>query len=92
VALLPAFTARLREQAPRCGLVLRQADYRTIPRMLDSGEIDTAVASYMEDDLPASAKHRAVRGGRRGGFLVLRDAATPDRWTWTPFAPGRTCW
>jgi LysR family transcriptional activator of mexEF-oprN operon len=73
VALLPAFTARLRELAPRCDLVLRQADYRTIPRMLDSGEIGTAVA-YMEDDLPASAKQRVVR---RGGFVVARDAETP---------------
>jgi LysR family transcriptional regulator, mexEF-oprN operon transcriptional activator len=77
VALLPVFSARLRELAPRCDLVLRQADYRTIPRMLDSGEIGTAVASYMEDDLPASAKQRAVRSGRRGGFLVVRDAVTP---------------
>ena len=73
VALLPAFTARLRELAPRCDLVLRQADYRTVPRMLDSGEIGTAVA-YMEDDLPASAKQRVVR---RGGFVVARDAETP---------------
>ena len=73
VALLPAFTVRLRKLAPRCDLVLRQADYRTIPRMLDSGEIGTAVA-YMEDDLPATAKQRVVR---RGGFVVVRDAATP---------------
>ena len=73
VALLPAFTARLRERAPRCDLVLRQADYRTVPRMLDAGEIGAAVG-YMEDDLPASSKQRVVR---RGGFAVARDAATP---------------
>src|SRR5918994_6918767 len=30
VALLPAFTVRLRERAPRCDLVLRQADYRGV--------------------------------------------------------------
>jgi LysR family transcriptional activator of mexEF-oprN operon len=73
VALLPVLTVRLRELAPRCDLVLRQADYRTIPRMLDSGEIGTAVA-FMGNDLPASAKQRVVR---RGGFVVVRDAETP---------------
>ena len=73
VALLPAFVIRLRELAPRCDLVLRQADYRTVPRMLDAGEIGAAVG-YMEDDLPASARRRVVR---RGGFAVARDAATP---------------
>ena len=73
VALLPALTKRLREQAPRCDLVLRQANYRTIPQMLDSGEIGAAVA-YIGDDLPASAKQRVVR---RGNFVVVRDAATP---------------
>jgi LysR family transcriptional activator of mexEF-oprN operon len=73
VALLPAFSTRLRSIAPRCDLVLRQADYRTIPRMLDSGEISVAIA-YMDNDLPASAKQRMMR---RGGFMVARDAATP---------------
>lgn len=73
VALLPALTNRLRESAPRCDLVLRQANYRTIPQMLESGEIGTAVA-YMSDDLPATAKQRVVR---RGGFVVVRDASTP---------------
>lgn len=73
VALLPALPIRLRELAPRCDLVLRQANYRTIPQMLESGEISTAVA-YMEDDLPASAKQRVAR---RGGFAVVRDADSP---------------
>ncbi|GAA0586230.1 LysR substrate-binding domain-containing protein [Craurococcus roseus] len=73
VALLPALTKRLRKQAPRCDFVLRHADYRTIPQMLDSGEIGTAVA-YIGDGLPASAKQRVVR---RGGFVVVRDAETP---------------
>src|SRR3712207_1215488 len=73
VALLPALTKRLRERAPRCDLVLRQADYRTIPRMLESGEISAGVA-YLEDGLPATAKQRVVR---RGGFVVVRDARTP---------------
>ena len=73
VALLPALPKLLRDQAPRCDLVLRQANYRTIPQMLESGEISTAVA-YIADDLPASAKQRVVR---RGGFVVMRDARTP---------------
>ena len=73
VALLPALPGLLRERAPRCDLVLRQADYRTVPRMLESGEVGTAIA-HMGDGLPASAKQRVVR---RGGFLVVRDAETP---------------
>jgi len=64
---------RLREAAPGCRLVIRAANYRTIPAMLDSGEIGTAVG-FMADDLPAAAKQRVLR---RGGFRVLRDAASP---------------
>jgi LysR family transcriptional activator of mexEF-oprN operon len=41
--------------------------------MLESGEIGTAVG-FMSDDLPATAKQRVLR---RGGFRVLRDAASP---------------
>lgn len=73
VALLPPLTASLREHAPQCDLVLRQANYRTIPHMLETGEIGTAVA-YIEDGLPAASKQRVVR---RGGFVVARDATTP---------------
>ena len=54
-------------------MVLRAANYRTIPTMLESGEIGTAVG-FMSDDLPATAKQRVLR---RGGFRVLRDAASP---------------
>lgn len=64
---------RLRKAAPNCRLVLRAANYRTIPAMLESGEIGTALG-FMADDLPATAKQRVLR---RGGFGVLRDADSP---------------
>jgi LysR family transcriptional regulator, mexEF-oprN operon transcriptional activator len=69
MSLLP----RLREAAPHCRLVLRTANYRTVPAMLDSGEIGTAVC-FMGEDLPATAKQRVLR---RGNYRVLRDAASP---------------
>jgi LysR family transcriptional activator of mexEF-oprN operon len=72
IAAMP-LVHRLRGAAPNCRLVLRAANYRTIPAMLDSGEIGTAVG-FMSDDLPAAAKQRVLR---RGGFRVLRDAASP---------------
>jgi LysR family transcriptional regulator, mexEF-oprN operon transcriptional activator len=64
---------RLRREAPFCRLVLRNANWRTAPAMLESGEIGTAVG-FMGDDLPATAKQRVLR---RGDFRVLRDAASP---------------
>ncbi len=70
--LLPLLP-RLRGAAPFCRVVLRAANYRTIPAMLESGEIGTAVG-FMSDDLPATAKQRVLR---RGGFRVLRDASSP---------------
>ena len=72
IAAMPLLP-RLREAAPHCRLVLRTANYRTVPAMLDSGEIGTAVC-FMGDDLPATAKQRVLR---RGNYRVLRDAASP---------------
>jgi LysR family transcriptional activator of mexEF-oprN operon len=72
IAAMPLLR-RLREAAPHCRLVIRAANYRTIPAMLESGEIGTAVG-FMADDLPAAAKQRVLR---RGGYRVLRDAASP---------------
>ena len=72
IAALPLLP-RLREAAPHCRLVLRTANFRTIPAMLESGEIGTAVG-FMADDLPATAKQRVLR---RGGYRVVRDAASP---------------
>ena len=72
IAAMPLL-ARLRSAAPLCRLVIRSANFTTIPAMLASGEIGTAVG-FMNDDLPATARQRVIR---RGGFRVLRDAATP---------------
>jgi LysR family transcriptional activator of mexEF-oprN operon len=72
IAAMPLLR-RLREAAPHCRLVIRAANFRTIPAMLEAGEIGTAVG-FMADDLPAGAKQRVLR---RGGFRVLRDAASP---------------
>jgi LysR family transcriptional activator of mexEF-oprN operon len=72
IAAMPLLR-RLRKAAPHCQLVIRAANYRTIPAMLESGEIGTAVG-FMTDDLPAAAKQRVLR---RGGFRVLRGAASP---------------
>lgn len=72
IAAMP-LVQRLLSEAPHCQLVIRAANYTTIPSMLDSGEIGTAV-SFMSDDLPATVKQRVLR---RTDFRVLRDAATP---------------
>ena len=72
IAAMPLLP-RLREAAPFCRVVLRTANFRTFPAMLESGEIGTAVG-FMGDDLPATAKQRLLR---RGGFRVLRDASSP---------------
>jgi len=68
----PMFRA-MRRAAPKCGIVIHAANYRTIPSLLESGEIGTAFG-YMDDSLPANV-YRRVLG--RGGFRVLRDASTP---------------
>ncbi|HWG06416.1 MAG TPA: LysR family transcriptional regulator, partial [Beijerinckiaceae bacterium] len=69
--LRPMFRA-MRRAAPKCGVVIHAANYRTIPLLLDSGEIGTAFG-YMGDDLPANVYRRVLR---RGGFKVLRDASS----------------
>jgi LysR family transcriptional regulator, mexEF-oprN operon transcriptional activator len=72
IAAMPLLP-RLRQAAPFCRVVIRAANFRTIPGMLETGEIGTAVG-FMGDGLPATAKQRVLR---RGGFRVLRDAASP---------------
>lgn len=72
-ALLPRLTPILREQAPGCDLVVRIGDYRTLPGMLASGEITTALG-YLHDNMPATAKIRAML---RSDWVVLRDARQP---------------
>ena len=72
-ALLPALSPRLRSQAPRCDLVLRIGDYRTLPGMLETGEAGT-VAGWLRDDPPATARVRVLR---HAPWVLLRDASTP---------------
>ncbi|MEM8850411.1 MAG: LysR family transcriptional regulator [Pseudomonadota bacterium] len=72
LALLPGLTRALRDQAPNCDLVVRIGDYRSLPGMLSTGEIATALA-YMRDDPPALARIKVVR---RSSWMVLRDAET----------------
>jgi len=68
LAALPAFRA-VRKESPNCRLVVHAANFRTIPSLLDTGEIGTAIG-FMGDDLPATARLRVLR---RGKFRVLRD-------------------
>ncbi|MFV0643637.1 MAG: LysR family transcriptional regulator [Sphingomonadaceae bacterium] len=72
-ALLPQLTPVLRRQAPKCDLIVRVGDYRSLPSMLTSGEITTAIG-YLRDNLPATAKARVVL---RSEWVVLRDANQP---------------
>ncbi|WP_376088118.1 LysR family transcriptional regulator [Roseomonas sp. CCTCC AB2023176] len=72
-AALPILSARLREEAPACDLVLRVGDYRTLPAMLGVGEVGT-VAGWLRDDAPATAKVRVLR---HAPWVLLRDAASP---------------
>jgi LysR family transcriptional regulator, mexEF-oprN operon transcriptional activator len=72
LAILPALTARLRHEAPACDLVLRVGDFRSLPGMLQTGEVSTALA-FLRDGPQAGAKLRVVR---RSPWLVLRDPTT----------------
>lgn len=73
LATLPVLSATMRSEAPRCDLVVRVGDYQSLPRMLASGEISTALG-FLRDDLPANAK---VRGLHDSQWVVLRDASRP---------------
>ncbi|MEM8824705.1 MAG: LysR family transcriptional regulator [Pseudomonadota bacterium] len=70
LALLPTLSRTIRAEAPHCDLVIRIGDYRSLPGMLSTGEISTALA-YMRDDPPALARIKVVR---RSPWHVLRDA------------------
>jgi LysR family transcriptional activator of mexEF-oprN operon len=71
LAIIPLLP-RLRAAVPHCRVVIRAANYLTIPGLLDAGEIGTAIGYF--EDLPAAAKQRVLR---RDGFRVLRDATSP---------------
>ncbi|MGJ3264812.1 MAG: LysR family transcriptional regulator [Salinarimonas sp.] len=72
-ALLPALSGRLREEAPGCDLLLRVGDFRTLPDLIATGAVSTALA-FLRDDPSATVRIRAVR---RAPWVVLRDAASP---------------
>lgn len=74
IPLLPALAAEIRREAPACTLTVRQADYRSAPELLASGDV-SLVVGYVEDDLPANAKRRRLVEGR---FVVLRADASPE--------------
>ncbi|WP_029029885.1 LysR substrate-binding domain-containing protein [Salinarimonas rosea] len=71
-ALLPALSARLRQAAPGCDLLLRTGDFRTLPDLIATGAVSAALA-YLRDDPSATARIRAVR---RSPWVVLRDASS----------------
>ncbi|MBY3217750.1 LysR family transcriptional regulator [Rhizobium laguerreae] len=73
LAMLPALTDMLRTEARNCNLIVRVGDYRTLPGMLASGEISTALG-YLRDGLPATVKVRVVRNAP---WVVLRDRSQP---------------
>jgi LysR family transcriptional activator of mexEF-oprN operon len=72
LAAMPVLRS-IRQAAPFCRLVLHAANFVNIPALLEAGQIGTALG-FIGDDLPALAKQRVLR---RGGFRVLRDAASP---------------
>jgi len=71
MAMIPLLP-RLREAAPHCRIIIRAASWQTIPRMLESREVNTALGHV--EDLPAATRTRVLR---RSGWRVLRDAASP---------------
>lgn len=73
LAALPDLSATLRQHAPRSSLVVRVGDYRTLPGMLATGEISTALA-YLRDDPSATAKVKVLR---HSPWVVLRDPSGP---------------
>ena len=72
LASLPVLR-RVRQDAPHCRFAIHAANWNTIPALLDSGQIGTALG-FIRDNLPATAKQRVLR---RGSFRVLRSAASP---------------
>lgn len=72
LAALPSLSAMLRREAPRSHLVVRIGDYRTLPGMLATGEVSTALA-YLRDD-PSATKVKVLR---HSPWVVLRDPREP---------------
>lgn len=73
LAILPALTEILRKRAPECVLSVRVGDYRSLPEMLDTGEVST-VLGYLRDDTSATAKQKVLR---HAPWMILRDTRQP---------------
>jgi len=84
-ALLPALIKNLQEKAPHCDLVVRVGDYRTLPDMLTSGEITTAIG-YLQDNLSATTRVTTLLNA---GWVVMRDARQPPVYTLDDFCNRR---
>jgi LysR family transcriptional activator of mexEF-oprN operon len=69
--VLPRLADILRREAPRLRLVIRQADFRTIPAQIDSGDIDVAVSAKPI----APANWHIVEELRRDGFVCVYNRA-----------------
>lgn len=72
LAALPVLSARLRAEAPGCDLVVRVGDYRSLPAMLESGEVGAA-AGWLGEAAPATARIRVLR---HAPWVTLRDAGS----------------
>lgn len=68
-AILPELSRTIRQEAPCCEIVVRTGDYRLLPGLLASGEIDAALG-YLRDAAPNSAKIKVLR---HSAWVVLRD-------------------
>ncbi len=73
LSILPLLTQRLRVEAPMCNLSLRIGDYRVLPEMLATGEVQTVLA-YLRDDLSPSTKIRVLKNTP---WVVIRDSRQP---------------
>ncbi len=73
LSILPLLTQRLRVEAPLSNLSVRIGDYRVLPDMLATGEVQTVLA-YLRDDLAPSTKIRVLK---RTPWVVLRDSKQP---------------
>jgi LysR family transcriptional regulator, mexEF-oprN operon transcriptional activator len=73
LAVLPRLSRLLRLHAPRCDLTVRVGDYRSLPGMLASAEISTALA-YLRDDPAAATKVRVLKASP---WVIVRDSAAP---------------
>jgi LysR family transcriptional regulator, mexEF-oprN operon transcriptional activator len=62
----------LRHTAPKCDLVLRLGDYCTLPEMLSTGEINTALG-YLRDAPSANTKIKVLRTSK---WVMLSDASS----------------